>query len=167
MSIKAVELNKSAISDRLKELNKFFIVKSLIEKKDLPNKRISASKDLKYISLHEKAETYRDQIIDEEIANTAYSSNAIEVVHVIIDKLKDEELIESNVAIHLFPMSNGGFQIELDGEGVKADIEINQDESIIFTRYEGEHNTATEEHYGSGSIGLLIDSIQENLLEYV
>lgn len=166
MSIKAVELNKSAISDRIIELNKHFIIISLVETKDMHRKRNSTSKDLKYISLHKKLEAFRDQIIDEEIANAMYSSNAIEIGRVIIDKLKDEELIEHNVAIHVFPMPNGGFQIELDGEDVKADIEINQDESIIFTRYEGEHNNVTEEHYSIGSIGLLIDSIQENLLQY-
>lgn len=90
----------------------------------------------------------------------ATSQKAIDTGRILINVFEEMNLIENNIAIHIFPAFEGAIQFEIDSEKVKADIEVSAVGSIILTKYSGEENKVTEYHYDKNNI----QELKNNLL---
>ncbi|MFH1319907.1 MAG: hypothetical protein ABII90_04540 [Bacteroidota bacterium] len=82
----------------------------------------------------------------------ATSQKSIDTGRILINVFEEMNLIEKNIAIHIFPAFKGGIQFEIDGEIIKADIEASAVGSVFLTKYSGKENKASEYNYDKNNI---------------
>ena len=100
----------------------------------------------KYLDLIAKVDFFGRIPSESEDSEYAISSVANYVSNEVIEYLSKAKVIEQHISMHVFSNLMGGIQIELDGESIKADIEIDVDGNITLTKYAGASNTTSEYH---------------------
>jgi hypothetical protein len=75
------------------------------------------------------------------------SKDVIESGRLLIKLFEEINLHDKKIAVHLFPAYDGGIQFEIDGEKVKADIQVTATGTIVVTKYSGKENRVTESQY--------------------
>jgi hypothetical protein len=127
---------------------------------------LSSTYGIKYFNLLNKIDKLSSVPTEGDDAEYFVAEQASVVARSIIKELEDLKTLENNIAIHLFSNYEKGIQIELDGHGVKADIETLEDGSIALTTYNGEKNNAETNHFAADSLDLIAEFLNINELVY-
>jgi hypothetical protein len=131
--------------------------------KSLP---LSSTFEIKYLNLISKIDLLASVPGDGEDSEYHIAEPAVFTARQVIKELSKQKIIENNIGVYLFANLEKGIQIELDGDFVKADIEILEDSTIILTTYRGERNTTSEYQLTTESLYLLNEFLNINELEY-
>jgi hypothetical protein len=70
----------------------------------------------------------------------AISMIAIDVAKEILNYFHNNEFLTNGIAVHVFPMRDGGIQFEFDGENICAELEINPNGDSTFILFDDEGN---------------------------
>jgi hypothetical protein len=131
--------------------------------KSLP---LSSTFEIGYLNLMTKIDKLN--AVPEEGDDGAYfvADLAAIVAKLVIRKLEELRILEKDIAVHVFSNYEKGMQIELDGAGVKADIETLEDGSISLTTYTGKKNKADTTRFEANSLYLLSELLNFNEVAY-
>jgi len=65
----------------------------------------------------------------------AISEKAIDLAIRIIEDLRNNQILITEINIHVFPMRDGGIQFDFDGHNLFAELEINPDKEFTFLQF--------------------------------
>ncbi|RLJ69209.1 hypothetical protein [Pedobacter alluvionis] len=123
---------------------------------------LSSIVSVRYFKLLSKIDYFASKEIGQEDSEYHISGSTFYVTKEILKWLSVKRFIERDVAIHIFSNQDNGIQIELDGQYLKADIEILDSTSIEVRRYTGSDNTVTKHELSVSSLYLLDDFVNQS-----
>lgn len=118
--------------------------------------------EIKYHTLLSKIDKLRSVEVKGEDHEYAVTETAASAAKEVVNELLELNILEKNIAAHLLSNMNGGIQIELDGQHVKADIEILENGKIVLTTYRGAQNAAEEYELTTDSLYLINEYLNIN-----
>lgn len=127
---------------------------------------LSSTYEIRYLNLLTKIARLSSVTPNGEDAEYFVAEQASGTARSVIRELEELKIIESNIAIHLFSNYEKGIQIELDGAGIKVDIETLEDGSVALTTYTGAKNRAETYHFAADSLDLIAEFLNINQLVY-
>jgi hypothetical protein len=128
--------------------------------------QLSSTFEIRYLNLLNKVDKLSSISAEGDDAEYFVAELASTAAKSVIRKLEELKIIENNIAIHLFSNCEKGIQIELDGAGIKADIETLEDGSISLTTYTGETNNVKTNHFAADSLDLIAEFLNIEELVY-
>jgi hypothetical protein len=127
---------------------------------------LSSTFEINYLNLITKIDKLNSVPEEGDDAEYFVAEQAAAVAKSVVRELEELKIIEKGIAIHLFSNYEKGIQIELDGAGVKADIETMEDGFIALTTYTGERNNAETNRFAADSLDLIAEFLNISEMVY-
>jgi len=104
-----------------------------------------------FSKLHENWDGYGADRI-----NLSAQKSAINIIHQFA---KND--VFNNINMHIFPMRDGGIQVELDGSIITAELEIDQNGTVKFIQYNEEGDIVDERIFSEFDVNSICEILED------